>query len=537
MPRVVVVLGMDRSGTSLCTHILNSLGIQLGENLIPPDGNNVGGYYEEREIFLTHERILSLLGRSWDTIAALQPFPPLWWRSSEIESVIGELVDLVNSRTDKFGDQWGFKDPRTVSLFPLWREVFRRCNVQPIFIVCVRNPAAVAASLSKRDGFEPRFSELLWLEKTLLACLIARRQPHCVMYYERWFTDPSRQLQVLAETVGARVETTPGNHLATILRDDLRHDKGRALRIQSRVVSEFYESLRDKENLIGVRLGRTQKMFRVARESARVGEALRNRTDINEASTARSAALDRLPGDIVTRDAIIAELNGQIADQRTRVKVLREEVISRDQLVNTLKFQVASRGELVNTLRDAVTSSSQLVSTLRDAVTSRGELVNALRGEVTSRGELVNTLRDEVTSRGQLIERLTIELKGKIDREKELARTIEDLENQLAGKECTIEKLAADLAARKGLLMEVRLGSKAFDTSTEGWIQERRADKSWQLMLAVRKAGSLLLRQGWLGRARFIRWALWELPRGTAGLEGYEPSPPHLREFLPPVGD
>jgi uncharacterized coiled-coil protein SlyX len=244
-----------------------------------------------------------------------------------------------------------------------------------------------------------------------------------------------------------------------------------------------------------------------------------------------------LPGDIVTRDAIIAELNGQIADQRTRVKVLREEVISRDQLVNTLKFQVASRGELVNTLRDAVTSSSQLVSTLRDAVTSRGELVNALRGEVTSRGELVNTLRDEVTSRGQLIERLTIELKGKIDREKELARTIEDLENQLAGKECTIEKLAADLAARKGLLMEVRLGSKAFDTSTEGWIQERRADKSWQLMLAVRKAGSLLLRQGWLGRARFIRWALWELPRGTAGLEGYEPSPPHLREFLPPVGD
>ena len=234
MPRVVVVLGMDRSGTSLCTHILNSLGIQLGENLIPPDGNNVGGYYEEREIFLTHERILSLLGRSWDTIAALRPFPPLWWRSSEIESVVGELVDLVNARTDKFGDQWGFKDPRTVSLFPLWREIFRRCNVQPTYIVCVRNPASVAASLSKRDGFEPRFSELLWLEKTLLACLIARRQPHCAMHYERWFTDPSRQLQILAETVGAQVETTPGDRLAAILRNDLRHDKGGASRTFAR---------------------------------------------------------------------------------------------------------------------------------------------------------------------------------------------------------------------------------------------------------------------------------------------------------------
>jgi hypothetical protein len=553
MPRAVVVLGMDRSGTSLCTQIVNSLGIRLGQNLIPPDNNNVAGYYEERQILLTHERALSLLGRSWDTIAALQPLPPLWWRSKEFESVIGDLEDLVHARTEEYGDRWGFKDPRTVVLYPLWREVFRRCNVQPTYIVCLRNPAAVAASLAKRDGFEPLYSELLWLEKTIRACSIARKQRHCVIHYEGWFTDPSRQLHLLAETVGAEVETLPGDRLAAIFREDLRHHEGGTLKVHSRAAGELYESLREKQHLSGVRLGQVRKMLRGAHEFVSAGETFRNRRNnpTNEPLSSRSPVLQRLTGDVTTRDAIIAELNIQLAEQRARMKALRDEVTSRDQLVNTLKDEVTSRDQLVNTLRGEATSRDQLVNTLKDEAASRDQLVNTLKGEAASREQLVNTLRDEVSSRDQAVNALkdevnsrdqrvnslNIELKRETDRAQDLTHALLAKDGTIVGLASQLSQMRSRIETQEGLLAELRRASKEFDARSNIWIQERRTDKNWQLMLAVRKAGSLLLRQGWPGRARFIRWALWDVPRGAAELQEYEPVPLNLRDYLPQVFD
>ncbi|MCW1935103.1 hypothetical protein OMD46_00125 [Pseudomonas sp. MDMC_285] len=38
--KIIVVLGMHRSGTSVVTRTLEALGISLGENLMPPAENN-----------------------------------------------------------------------------------------------------------------------------------------------------------------------------------------------------------------------------------------------------------------------------------------------------------------------------------------------------------------------------------------------------------------------------------------------------------------------------------------------------------------
>ena len=63
---VIVVLGMDRSGTSLCTQILHLLGMELSEDLIGPDAHNAKGYFESNAVYECNEKLLLALGSHWD---------------------------------------------------------------------------------------------------------------------------------------------------------------------------------------------------------------------------------------------------------------------------------------------------------------------------------------------------------------------------------------------------------------------------------------------------------------------------------------
>ena len=47
---IIAVLGMHRSGTSAVARGLKALGVDLGENLMPPvEGNNEKGFWEDRD--------------------------------------------------------------------------------------------------------------------------------------------------------------------------------------------------------------------------------------------------------------------------------------------------------------------------------------------------------------------------------------------------------------------------------------------------------------------------------------------------------
>jgi hypothetical protein len=61
--RLVVVLGMHRSGTSAITRALEVLGVNVGTNLLPPvDGDNAKGFFEDVEINSLNVEILRALG-------------------------------------------------------------------------------------------------------------------------------------------------------------------------------------------------------------------------------------------------------------------------------------------------------------------------------------------------------------------------------------------------------------------------------------------------------------------------------------------
>src|ERR1700677_2860847 len=127
---LVVVLTMHRSGSSVATSILNRLGMSLGPfELIGASPTNPHGYFEAYPILELNKDVQKLAygftedlpesEEALDKFVASKGAVP--WPEipadllSRGRSIIEKLVDS--------GTISGFKDPRTVLLWPFWKRV------------------------------------------------------------------------------------------------------------------------------------------------------------------------------------------------------------------------------------------------------------------------------------------------------------------------------------------------------------------------------------------------------------------------------
>ena len=247
--RIVVVLGMHRSGTSLCTSVLNRLGVALSEDLLAPGPDNEQGFFESAHILDTHQEILAVIGTGAANSFTICPRPSRWWTIPALAPAKKALCDIVVAESNDPGRLWGFKDPRTAMLLPLWQEVFTAAGVRPVYLLTLRRPWEVAASLRKRNRISESLSELLWLEHYLEAIRYAAADIVMVVPYDRWFTAPLVQTRAIAAAIDVPVSTGADNQttLASIASEmvdpNLRHHVDRAGTFAYDISRIFYEWL------------------------------------------------------------------------------------------------------------------------------------------------------------------------------------------------------------------------------------------------------------------------------------------------------
>ena len=142
---IVCVLGMHRSGTSVAARLMNLLGVDLGaeEQLLSSQPDNPKGYWEYQPILDINEEILGRLGGNWHEPP---PSRPGWETAAEFADLRQRARDLV-ARTFASAD-WGWKDPRTCLTLPFWKRILPPVH----YVICMRSPAEVAASLEQREG-------------------------------------------------------------------------------------------------------------------------------------------------------------------------------------------------------------------------------------------------------------------------------------------------------------------------------------------------------------------------------------------------
>ena len=186
---------MHRSGTSVATRLMNLLGVDLGaeEHLLSSQPDNPKGYWEYQPILDLNEEILGRLGGNWHEPP---PLPPGWETAAELADLRRRARDLV-ARTFASGD-WGWKDPRTCLTLPFWKQI-----LPPIhYVICMRSPAEVAASLEKRDGFSVEKSIRLWQIYTGAAIEQTAGLPRHFIFYEDVIHSHREEVSRLARFLG-----------------------------------------------------------------------------------------------------------------------------------------------------------------------------------------------------------------------------------------------------------------------------------------------------------------------------------------------
>lgn len=218
--RAVAVIGMHRSGTSAVARGLQALGVYLGSDFLGAQPENPTGYWEDKGIVELNERVLKALRLTWDETAPIDPRAFARWRIGSLRRAAGRHL----RRRFLPHPLWGFKDPRTIRLLPFWRRVLRERNVNDAYLLVIRNPASIAASLFARQAMDVETAARLWLVYMVPFLDELAPKPVVVVDYDLFMRDPRAQLERIARRLGLPAREADVEHfIHEFLDATLRH--------------------------------------------------------------------------------------------------------------------------------------------------------------------------------------------------------------------------------------------------------------------------------------------------------------------------
>jgi len=162
-PHALFILGMHRSGTSVMARMCNLLGYDLGQDLLLPRDDNESGFWENAAFVHIHEKMLDELCVDWSDYI---PLEDNWDQQPGLSKLKQDLVSACEAQFTE-GNHWCIKDPRISRLFPVWLSICQDLDLAPRVILMFRHPAAVAASVNRRNKIPHQDALLAWLAYTL----------------------------------------------------------------------------------------------------------------------------------------------------------------------------------------------------------------------------------------------------------------------------------------------------------------------------------------------------------------------------------
>lgn len=211
-----MVLGMHRSGTSALAGILNLLGCDAPNNLMPLSEANEKGFFESSTLYGFHKELLESAGSSWTD---WQSFHEGWFVSPRAEEYEQRAVEILH---EEFGKSRLFvlKDPRICRLVPFWVRTLEDANIRPLILHTHRNPVDVVSSITRHHNISRDLGMLLWLRHVLDAERNTRSLPRHFTSYTRlmsgWGAELKRSeaaLGVIFPRQSNRVQAEVGNFL------------------------------------------------------------------------------------------------------------------------------------------------------------------------------------------------------------------------------------------------------------------------------------------------------------------------------------
>jgi hypothetical protein len=206
--RVIFVIGAGRSGTSTVTRALIALGVDLGNKFKRASRKNPTGFFEDAELLKLSKQVRRKIGVRADSVRLIDATE---LQGPDMAPLRERASSIIQQR---FGHCpiWGFKYGRTLRILPFWEPVLRELNIEPAFLIALRNPLSVARSRAKLDprrGLQEA-SDLEWLVSIVPYLRRTRGHRLAVVDYDELMDHPvaqleriARQLDLPAESAGA----------------------------------------------------------------------------------------------------------------------------------------------------------------------------------------------------------------------------------------------------------------------------------------------------------------------------------------------
>lgn len=367
---IAVVVGPPHSGLSVCAYALSLLGVEMTEAdaahpAAGPDASSWHGIWERQPVRQFHDQILALFDRA--AFGPLYDFalPVAWWADPRVVPIRREIAAILEDRID--AGRFGFADPRTMRLLPLWLQIFTELKLSPKIVLCLRDPTLASRSLHDRDGIDPALAEYRWFVHMTDFFRYADRLDYCVVEYENWFDDGAANLDKLQKFLDLewrQGEVDRELVLASIAALAGPAAEGRGPDRRQPIVRAFYELARRPVDGAGD-LGRREQIVQqfvafqqlqkpieraLAANAAAVAEVARERDRHVEACAALGAELASARSSLAERDAALGRALGDAAAARSERQTAGAALAKSEAAREALRALVAvSRQELEKT--------------------------------------------------------------------------------------------------------------------------------------------------------------------------------------------
>jgi O-antigen biosynthesis protein len=383
--KLIVVLGMHRSGTSAITRGLQTMDVQLGNRLMPAvKGDNDKGFWEDLDLNALNIEILNALGSDWYFLAPIH--------ASDIEFLHkkGIFLRAVELLRQKVGSAlvFGIKDPRLAKLLPFWEKVFSYCQFNVSYVIAVRHPLSVVKSLAKRGGIEPEQGYLLWLGHVIASLTGSSGEKRVFVDYDRLMQTPDRELMRVAKCAGLEINPLElQRYKIDFLDHGLRHTvyELNDLLLDDAcppIVREIYIALLD-----------------VATEGTKFDDLeLQNKVML------WSEEFERLKSPLLLIDKLLVQkavVSKSLAERDGLINNLNQAVHEREGNLVSLKQTVDERDEQIISLNQTLNEHEIQIVNLNRAVAEQYEQIDKLNQTIVERDAQIVSLTEETVRRGE----------------------------------------------------------------------------------------------------------------------------------------
>lgn len=382
--RMLLVLGMHRSGTSATTRVANLLGVDLGSDLVQPGPDNPDGFWEHAEAVRINEALLEALGRTWYD---MREMPSGWQGTDAAVKALAQIEALV--RNDfQTASLCAIKDPRLCLTAPVWIKALQGMDFEVVCLFVVRDPREVVSSLHVRNHWTRQPLFLMWMQYLLEAeratCQVART----LIMYDQLLEDWRSTMEQVGNDLGLTWPVAPSEvagEVGSFLNPGRRNHKVAAASLDGggeievpalvtllfnacselsrgggawgaisrwqtahRSFAEIYASRLDEllsqrwQAEAGIQLAKKEKAEIEANADAAM-HALRAEIASRDAEIAsRDAEIRRRDAEIASRDAEIAAQGAEITKRDIEIKTRDAEIASRDTEIATCKAEITA---------------------------------------------------------------------------------------------------------------------------------------------------------------------------------------------------